>query len=202
MKILAFGAHPDDIEPQIGGTLAKFANNGAEVTNVIVTQTGTGADNHKRESEGRSAASILGLNYISMNIDQADFSYSRIYIQEIDKLISIEKPNIVFTTHPNDSHNDHNNVARSIMSCGRKNNFSIIFNNQALPGGINASNLNYFSDISNFSKLKIDSIMCYESQIKKYGDDWLEAILGRDKLWGFTLNCNFAEAAYVKKWIT
>lgn len=202
MKILAFGAHPDDIEPQIGGTLAKLSNNGAEVLNVIVTQTGTGADNLKRESEGRAAASILGVNYTSMNISQEDFSYSRVYIQEIDKLISIEKPEMVFTTNPNDSHNDHTNVAKCIMSCGRKNNFSIIFNNQAIPGGINATKLNYFSDITDFMQLKTESIMCYESQIKKYGDDWQEAIIGRDKYWGFNLNCKYAEAAYVKKWIT
>ena len=201
MKVLAFGAHPDDIEPQIGGTLAKFAKNGADVVNVIVTQTGTGADNIKRESEGRAAASILGINYISMNIKQEEFAYSRIYIQEIDSLINIEKPSLVFTTNPDDSHNDHNNVARCIKSCGRKNDFSIIYNNQALPGGINDTRLNYFSDITDFSKQKIDSIMCYESQIKKYGDEWLEAIIARDKLWGFNLNCNYAEAAYVKKWI-
>ena len=202
MKILAFGAHPDDIEPQIGGTLAKFVKSGAKVVNVIVTQTGTGADNLKRESEGRAAASILGLGYISMNIKQEDFSYSRIYIQEIDKLIKIEKPNLVFATNPDDSHNDHNNVAKCVTSCGRKNDYSIIFNNQALPGGINDTRLNYFSDISDFYQLKKDSIMCYESQIKKYGDDWMNAIEGRDKLWGFNLNCDYAEAAYVKKWIT
>jgi len=35
MKIIAFGAHPDDIEPQIGGTLAKFSHEGADVVIVI-----------------------------------------------------------------------------------------------------------------------------------------------------------------------
>ena len=43
MKIVATGAHPDDIEPQIGGTLAKFAAEGAEVLLVAATSTSTGA---------------------------------------------------------------------------------------------------------------------------------------------------------------
>ena len=43
MKVLAIGAHPDDIEPQVGGTLAKLASDGAEVLLVAAATTSTGA---------------------------------------------------------------------------------------------------------------------------------------------------------------
>ena len=41
--------------------------------------------------------------------------------------------------------------------------------------------------------------MAYESQIKRYGKQWLEAIEGRDKLWGFNIGTKFAEAASASK---
>ena len=49
--VLAIGAHPDDIEPQSGGTLAKISQAGCEVSIVIATATDTGADFNTRSIE-------------------------------------------------------------------------------------------------------------------------------------------------------
>ena len=42
--------------------------------------------------------------------------------------------------------------------------------------------------------------MCYETQITKYDEVWLEAIISRDRCSGFNLGTDFAEAAYIDKW--
>jgi LmbE family N-acetylglucosaminyl deacetylase len=201
MKILAIGAHPDDLEPQIGGTLYKMILNGADVTNVIATTTKTGATYETRNDEGRSAAKIIGCSYLNLEIDQSDLNYSREYIKIFDKLLSKYEPELIFTMSKFDSHNDHQNVNKCVQSAARKNNCSIIELNQAMPGGLNTPNLNYFSDISSMIDTKYRAIECYESQINKFGPNWLEMIKARDKFWGLNINSMYAEAATITRWI-
>ena len=75
----------------------------------------------------------------------------------------------------------------------------LIYINQVLPGGINCPQLNYFTDTSEFHDLKMQSCKCYKSQINKYGNLWLDAIVSRDKYWGFNIGGKYAEACVVKK---
>ncbi len=202
MKILAIGAHPDDIEPQIGGTLAKLANDGAKILTVATTATSTGASSVDfRDEEARKAAACLGASFLSLGIPQDEFTFSRNYISTFDDLFSAEKPDMVFTVNAMDSHHEHQFVSQCIRSASRKNSFSLISLNQAFPGGVGAHSHNYFSNISDFHKIKIESVKCYESQVAKYGQDWLDAIAARDRSWGFNLGCMYAEVANIDKWI-
>ena len=69
LKILAIGAHGDDIELACGGTLAKAVKQGHEVTMVIVTGTGCTDTNGQvirtseiAEKEVKDAANVLGVS--------------------------------------------------------------------------------------------------------------------------------------------
>lgn len=202
MKILAFGAHPDDIEPQIGGTLAKYVSRGADVTNVIITSTSTGAASNKsRDEEGRRAASTLGASYLSLGMSQNDFQYNRESVSIVSELIDKENPQLVFCVSNKDSHQDHQIVANIVKSATRKNTCSLVYLNQAFPGGVASFPHNFFSDITGFEQKKIESIMCFESQIVKYGEEWLESIIARDKYWGFNFKKQFVEVGDIFKWL-
>lgn len=203
MKILAIGAHPDDIEPQIGGTLAKFAAEGAEVLLIAATSTSTGASSVKaRDEEGQRAAKCISAKYLSLGIDPNEFMYSRKFIAIFDELFLSEMPNLVFSVNHKDSHHEHQYVSQCIRSASRKNTFSLVSLNQAFPGGVGSHSHNYYSDISNFHEAKVRAVMCYESQIKKYGQAWLEAIVARDRGWGFNIGSAYAEVAHIDKWIS
>ena len=203
MKIIAFGAHPDDLEPQIGGSVAKFVHEGAKVTLVTCTLTSTGAQSSStRQEEGRRAAKILGSEFIGMGIKEEELAFNRQLINQIDEIINVINPDIVFTVSGEDSHQDHQSVYQSVISASRKNSFSLVSLGQVLPGGIGKHKLNYFNDISDFIKTKQEAMMQYESQIKKYGDQWVEAVIARDKSWGFNIGTKFAEAHFIEKWIT
>jgi LmbE family N-acetylglucosaminyl deacetylase len=203
MKILAVGAHPDDIEAQIGGTIAKLGNGGAKTLLVAATATSTGASSSElRDNEARRAAKCIGSNFISLGISPDEFSFSRKYISIFDDLFDAEKPDVVFTVNAMDSHHEHQFVSQCIRSASRKNTFSLISLNQAFPGGVGAHSYNYFSNISDFYKQKMEAVMCYESQIKKYGQQWIESIESRDRSWGFNFGCSHAEVANIDKWIT
>ena len=201
-RIVAVGAHPDDIEPQIGGTLLKYAALGSEVTLVNCTDTGTAASSSRqRQIEAESAAKNLGVDYHNLNIPQSDFAFNRMNIQYVESIITKLQPTFVFTMSRDDSHNDHQTINSIIKSVGRKNTFSIASLGQALPGGINTSKLNMFIDISEQFETKINSINCYTSQIEKFGENWLEAIENRDKYYGFQIGVRYAEAAKIEKCI-
>ena len=127
MKILAIGAHPDDLEPQIGGTLTKFVSQGAKVVSVTGTSTSTGASNSQvRDAEGKAAANCLGASYLSLGLSPHEFTYSREFIGIVDQLFSSERPDLVFCVNEKDSHHEHQAIAKCVRSASRKNCFSLV----------------------------------------------------------------------------
>ena len=91
MKILAVGAHPDDIEAQIGGTIAKLGNSGAKTLLVAATATSTGASSSElRDNEASMGSKCIGSNFVSLGISPDEFSFSRKYISIFDDLFDAE----------------------------------------------------------------------------------------------------------------
>ena len=202
VKVLAIGAHPDDIEPQIGGTLAKYAQESVVVSIVSAMSTSTGASSFRsRDLEGKMAAKTIGANHISLGFDPDEFCLSRLYIGEFDKLIKSEEPDFVFSVSNKDSHHEHQIVFSCVQSALRRNSVSWVSLNQVFPGGIASHKHNFYSNITKTQSIKMEAVKCYESQIEKYGVSWLEGIAARDRAWGFNINCEYAEVAEIKKWI-
>lgn len=200
MNILVIAAHPDDIEPQMGGTIAKRIHQGHKVIMVLLTQTG-GEIKHIRNKEAENAAKILGAELLQLNYSQDDFAYNRALICVIDELIKKYNPREIFTMANTDSHQDHKIVSKSVVSSCRKNNIDLYFFETVIPGGIaiEEEKYNYFVDITETMELKMKSVKAHESQVEKFGIGWLEAIEGRSKFRGFQMNAKYAEAFTVGK---
>ena len=133
MNILAFGAHPDDIEIGMGGTLAQFSDAGHNVVGCIAT---TPPDKVTRTDESKNAAQILGIDIKLMDIDFEELYFSRKIVKTIDEILNNYKPDIIFTHWNKDSHQDHNALTSGIIAATRKNNCSVYMYEQTLPGGI------------------------------------------------------------------
>lgn len=122
LRILAVGAHPDDLELLCAGTLAKYAVQGHEVTMAIATNGELGSTNltkvqtaATREEEARAAARIIGAELIWMGFPDAFlFSSEQTRLGFID-LLRIAKPDVVITHYPFDYHPDHRAVAQVLM---------------------------------------------------------------------------------------
>ena len=73
LDILAFGAHPDDVEMGCGGTIAKSTSNGKKVGIVDLTrgELGTNGTVEIREEEANVASKILGVSF-RMNLELED----------------------------------------------------------------------------------------------------------------------------------
>ena len=110
LDILAFGAHPDDVELGCGATIAKEIANGKKVGIVDLTrgELGTRGNAETRTIESKDAANILGVS-IRENLEFADgfFVNDKQHQLEVIKMIRKYKPELVICNATDDRHIDH-----------------------------------------------------------------------------------------------
>ncbi len=113
-KIVCVGGHPDDPESGCGGTLAKFALAGNDVTIIYLTtgEAGIEGKSHNeaaaiRKQESTNACKILNAKPVFAGQVDGNTIMNNDWVNKMLKLISAEKPDIVFTHWPLDSHKDH-----------------------------------------------------------------------------------------------
>lgn len=110
LDILAFGAHPDDVELGCGATLAKEIALGKKVGIVDLTrgELGTRGSAELRDKEAAAAKEILGV-HVRENLGFSDgfFSNDKTHQLEIIKLIRKYRPEIVLCNAIDDRHIDH-----------------------------------------------------------------------------------------------
>jgi len=110
LNILAFGAHPDDVELGCGATLAKEIANGKTVGIIDLTrgELGTRGTAETRDKESVEASKILGVT-TRINMDFADgfFVNDKTHQLELIKMIRKYKPDVVLCNAIADRHIDH-----------------------------------------------------------------------------------------------
>ncbi len=125
MRVLAIGAHPDDLEILCGGTLARFCRDGHDVVMCHATSgdrgsyVGTSAEVAAiRDGEAQQAAEICGAEHATLGlhdgeVNAADPAQRRLVID----LVRETRPDLILTHHPGDYMSDHNEVARLVFDC-------------------------------------------------------------------------------------
>lgn len=110
LDILAFGAHPDDVELGCGATLAKEIANGKVVGIIDLTrgELGTRGTAETRDREAAKSAEILGV-VVRENMEFADgfFVNDSIHQLELIKMIRKYRPEVVLCNAIEDRHIDH-----------------------------------------------------------------------------------------------
>lgn len=122
MRILAVGAHPDDLEFQCGGTLAKYTVRGHKV---IMCHVCNGNKGHFqipldelariRREESKKAAKIIGAESLALDIDDLDVYRDRETTLKFVDLIRQTKPDIIITHSPDDYMLDHTVTSRLVF---------------------------------------------------------------------------------------
>ena len=120
MKVLAIGAHPDDIEFGCGGTLIKYARASSDVFLLVLTDGSFGGSPKIRKSEQQEAARFIGARKILWgNFRDTELINNRQLIHKIDRAIQKIKPDIVFLNYPEDVHQDHRAASQAGVSATR-----------------------------------------------------------------------------------
>ena len=113
-KILVIGAHPDDPETCAGGTMCLLASAGHEVVSVYLTrgEAGIKGKSHSdaaaiRVEEAMNACEVMGTRCVFMNQIDGSTEINKDRYREMQELLAKEKPDVVITHWPIDSHRDH-----------------------------------------------------------------------------------------------
>ncbi len=117
LRIIVFGAHPDDAEYKAGGTAAKWAKLGHQVKLVSVTngdighwQMAGGPLAQRRTAEVKAAAKILGTTSQVLDIHDGELLPTLEHRKLITTLIREWRADIVISHRPWDYHPDHRYV--------------------------------------------------------------------------------------------
>lgn len=203
MRILAIGAHLDDVEIACGGTIARAVENGGYVKMLVLTNSSYSNTEGKvlrtKEEaieEGTKSAEILGVKEIEvLDFPTLDLPYNSSTVRATEKPISVFKPDVILTHWPFDTHQDHRNAALSTFSAARYCT-SILMYEPMMPAGRSYVGFRpqVYVDISDFIERKLEALKAHKSQYLKYGDEWLEAAEARCRLRGFEMGVKYAEA--------
>ena len=214
VDVLAFGAHPDDVEIAMGGTLLSLKAKGAKVVVCHLTDgEPTPYGNHKtRLKEAEKAARILKLDdYLILPLKNRELQDSLPARRKVAEVIRLFHPAIVFAPYWVDAHPDH--LAASHLVEAARFWAKLVKTDMKgepwyppklyyhlcshLRPNVQPS---FIVDTSDFHERKLAAIRCYESQfIKKPGSRGLENIGVFNRYFGAMVGVQMGEPFFSKE---
>jgi len=168
-RVLAFGAHPDDMEIGAGGMIARLAKEGATVTMAVVCCP---SNSQIRIDEAKRGAATLGAEFLLIN-DTRECRVEDVAMYELvrrfDTLIGDLKPDLVITHGKTDLHFDHGLVHTATISALRRAPCDLLA--YLSSPEMNAQSRCYgqcFVDVSDTIDTKLGAIGCHESQLTRF----------------------------------
>ena len=204
MRILAIGAHLDDIEIACGGTLAKAIESGHDVKTLIMSKSGYTNKEGKVQrpddvavEEGTNALHALGVKDIEiLDFSTKDIPWHSDVVNAIDVCISDYKPDIIFTHHPFDTHQAHAGVSNATIAAARRKN-TVFFYEPITPSGRSyvAFKPDLYVEIESTIEKKITALKEHKSEYNKFGaEDWIAGLHARCGFRGYEIGKRYAEA--------
>jgi LmbE family N-acetylglucosaminyl deacetylase len=164
MNILAIGAHPDDIEFGCGGTLIKYAGKGANVHLLVMTDGSRGGEPDVRRREQERAARVLGAERIHWGgYRDTLLPTIRRLIDRMEVVLRSVRPDFIFVNYPEDTHQDHRQVARAAVSATRYTRNVLFYEG---PTTVNFTPT-VFIDIGGEIRRKIRALRTHASQVMR-----------------------------------
>ena len=200
-NILAVGAHADDVEIGCGGTVAMHVKKGDDVTVLVMAESSyTRYDGTVLRTVGESkveeknAAKVLGARLINLGFENKSVPYSAKSAEAVNEVIDDYNIDTIYTHWYHDTHQDHKRTTQSVLSAGRYVH-NILMYEPEYPAGRSYIGFHnqYYVDITSVFEIKMNALECHESQVKKYGDMFLEAVEARAKHRGYEIESKYAE---------
>ncbi len=225
LDVLAFGAHPDDVELGCGGTIAKEVSLGKKVGIIDLTrgELGTRGSKEIRDSEAQKAAEILGVS-IRENLNMRDgfFLNDENHQLEVIKTLRKYRPEIVLCNAIDDRHIDHGKGSKLVSDAcflsglikieteidGQKQD---AWQPKLVYHYIQWKNIepDFVVDISGFNEIRVASILAYSSQFYDpkskepetaiASKNFLESLSYRPRDFGRLIGTDFAEGFTVER---
>ena len=167
-RVLAFGAHPDDLEVGAGGLLARLAAEGAKVTMAVVSIPNNA---EQRKAEAMAGADVIDADLFILYEDKPcrveDIPMHEL-VRRFDTIVGDTRPDLVITHSAHDLHWDHGLVNRATVSALRRTPCDLLaFLSSPEMNAQSRSLGQCFADISKTIDTKIEAISAHRSQVPK-----------------------------------
>ena len=219
MKSLVVAPHPDDEAIGLGGTILKRTSSKKNKFIWLIMTDKDKANYSKKEILKRKSEidkirkfykfkNVYNLGYPPASLEKQK---KNLIIKRIKKILDKERPQEVFLPHYSDIHSDHRITFEILSSCTK--NFRAGYIKKILCyQTISETNFNlkrkdqffanYYEDISNYIKKKIESMEIYKSEIKKFPFPRSKKVIkSLAYLRGSEIGKKAAEAFEIIKWI-
>ena len=180
-RVLAIGAHPDDVEIGCGGALAKHRSKGDLLHILTLSRGAAGGDVNVRVGEAEQAAELLGAKLEFGNVQDGHITEGIETIELIEAAIRELRPTHVYTHSLEDTHQDHRAVHTASLVAAR--GVPNVYCYQA-PSSTVEFSPNRFVDITDFIKAKLTAIGVYKSQVSRSAMLQDDVILATARYWG------------------
>jgi len=200
MNILIVGAHPDDYELGMAGTIKKHVKEGQNIISIIMSNGEAIGGTNERVKEAKKSSQLLGINTIYfLNFKDTKISSGIESIKKIEQIIKKHKIDRIYTHSLRDTHQDHRNTCLAVLSAGRNVGQILFFESPSSDFDFRPT---LFIDISNYLKEKIDSLNIYKS-LSKLKKRYLEIKVIKDSasFRGYQSNLKYAECFEVFRFI-
>lgn len=228
LDILAFGAHPDDVELGCSGTIAKEVSLGKKVGIIDLTrgELGTRGSVEIRNSESAKASEILGVS-VRENLDMRDgfFVNDETHQLKVIEMIRKYQPEIVLCNAITDRHIDHGKGSKLVSDACFLSGLRKIktvcdgveqeaWRPKLVYHYIQWQNIepDFVVDISEFMDKKMDSVLAYSSQFYNpklnepvtpiTSKNFLDSIKYRAQDLGRLVGVEYAEGFIVERYVT
>jgi N-acetylglucosamine malate deacetylase 1 len=214
-RVMVVAPHPDDETLGVGGTIAKYSAQGADIFVLIASghlpPIYSRKDYDKTVNEAKSAFKLLGVSqseFLEMPATMIDNKPLHKVNRRISKIINDFRPHIVFCPYP-DRHIDHRLIFDSVMVATRpvgvSRDIEILAAYETLSETHwNAPHIepnftpNWVVDITEQIGKKLDALSCYNSQISDFpGPRSIEAVEALAKFRGTQAGFGYGEGFHV-----
>ena len=187
-RVLAVGAHPDDIELGCFASVAKWQSFGADTRFLVMSDGENGSQGVVRREEAGQAAALIGAQ-----IEFGGFPANRVglfespMIQFIEAALKEFEPNVILTHTSRDRHQDHRSVAGAVFSAARRRRGRILLFDTTK--GIDGYEPRYFVRVDEFIPMKLKALACHRSQSARHFMN-AEVVSSEAVQWGYRI-CGF-----------
>lgn len=198
MRVLAVGAHPDDIELGCAGTLLAHKEAGDSVAMLVLSAGELGPqDSCSRAAEQEAAAQVLGAELYWGGFEDAAIPDGRETVDVIQFVMELVAPDVLYTHSPEDSHQDHRAAAVATLAAARRSCRVLRYE---APSSLRFSPALYV-DVSAHMEAKLAALHAHASQVLRNGLVDMEAVKAQARYRGFQARIRHAEAFEVERFV-
>ena len=186
--------------------MLKLKEMGAEVVSVYFTsgEAGIRGKSHEearaiRKVEAQNACEVMGVRSIFMTQIDGNTEVNKARYEEMKALIEAEKPDMVITHWPIDSHRDHRLCSILVYDAWRRTGYSFDLYYGEVMTGLQTQNFTptLWVDITDYHDQKVKAYYCHVSQGMDEIREWHDPM---EVLRGMERHCKYAEAFVKQAW--